>query len=308
MFPPHVLAVHAANMYNGVNLLYRMIGKKGSAFFRTLPHSGVFCEEWSRKGVNMFERFDLTDNERVSAAYEACRIQNLMSRFASAQELGREAEAFQALWSSREDISFGDNQGFYVGRTSVENFWVQGRTAMRQADAQVRRAVGGSDIPGAGDMERHNMMSPLIEVSRDGQTAKGMWYCPGVRTRTEADGHTHLTWHYVRYGVDFILEAEQWRLWHVFEGSEFAFEMGHGYIPGTGMKPVPDATVYAPNPAVAGLPLGRQMLPERDLSVKTYSIEYGWSPYPAVPVPYDTFENTFSYGPEPWKAIKEAEA
>lgn len=248
----------------------------------------------------MIQHFDLTDDERVSAAYDAYLVQNLMARFVTAQELGREAEQFDELWSRREDISFGDNGGFYVGRESVKRFWVQGRTAKRQADRALHRAVGAGDRPGAGDMERRNLMSPLVEVARDGQSAKAMWYCPGVSARTEPDGHTHLMWHYVRYGVDFLLEDGHWRLWHVFEGSEFAFEMGKSYIPATGMDPLPDATVYEPNPAAAGLPLGREVLPEHDISAQVYSIKYGWSPYPAVPVPYETFAETFTYGPEPF--------
>ena len=66
------------------------------------------------------------------------------------------------------------------------------------------------------------------------------------------------------------------------------------------MDPLPDATVYAPDPAVSGLPLGREVLPEHDVARQVYSIKYGWSAYPAVPVPYETFDETFTYGPEPF--------
>ena len=250
----------------------------------------------------MIQHFDLSEDERVSAAWDAYLCQNLMARFVTSQELGLEREMFELLWAHRTDISYGDNAGFMVGRDSVKRLWVDGREAMRRAD-QVLAAKLHPDTPsppGAGAMERHNLMSPLVEVARDGKSAKGMWYCPGVRTQTEADGHPHLTWHYVRYGADFISEDGQWRIWHLFEGSEFAFEMGHSYIPATGMNPLPDATAYPQAPETAGLPLGREIFPARDIQVKTYSIAYGWSPYPAVPVPYETFDETFTYGPEPF--------
>ena len=95
-------------------------------------------------------------------------------------------------------------------------------------------------------------------------------------------------------------ESGQGRIWHLFVGSQLPFEMDHGCCPATGMKPLPDATVYEQNPLTVELPLGSEMLPPKDVPVKVYSIDYGWSAYPAVPVPYETFAETFSYGPEPF--------
>ena len=251
----------------------------------------------------MIPHFDLTPAERASAAWDAYLCQNLLARFTYAQEQGLEEESFDLLWSARQDISLGGNEGFWVGRESVRNAWVRGRQAVRRADLAILRASDPALAAGAGSMNRVNLMSPLVEVARDGKTAKGMWYCPGVSTRSEIDGKMHLCWHYVRYGVDFILEEDGWKLWHVFAGSEFRFEMGHAYIPATGMKPLPDATVYAQNPATAGLPLGRTKMPAYDLPVRVYSIDYGWSAYPAEPIPYESFETTYSYGPEPFLAM-----
>ena len=173
----------------------------------------------------------------------------------------------------------------------------------RQADAEILRVSRPEAGPGDGSMDRVNLMSPLVEVARDGETAKAMWYCPGVSARSEADGKMHLCWHYIRYAADFIREEGKWRLWHVFAGSEFRFEMGHAYIPATGMKPLPDATEYPQNPDTAHLPLGRTKMPPYDLSMQVYSIDYGWSAYPAEPIPYERFEDTFTYGPEPFLAM-----
>jgi hypothetical protein len=249
----------------------------------------------------MIPHFNLTDAERASAAWDAYLCQNLMARFTQAQELGQERAQFDALWANRPDISLGENEGFWVGRDSVYNAWVQSREDTRQADRNLLQAVDQNVTElGAGSLERVNLMSPLIEVARNGETAKGMWYCPGVTTQSEIDGKMHLSWHYIRYGVDFIKEDADWKLWHVFVGSEFQFEMGHAYIPATGMKPLPDATVYVQDPRCQDLPLGRTCKPDYDLSMHLYGIDYGWSPYPMVPVAYETFEETFSYGPEPF--------
>lgn len=250
----------------------------------------------------MIPHFDLSDNERASAAWDAYLCQNLMARFVYYQELGMEETVFDALWSRREDISLGENEGFMVDRKSVYAYWVENRQEIRQANLELLRKTNPDRnlSSGAGSMDRFNLMSPLIEVARDGKTAKGMWYCPGVDTQSEADGQMHLCWHYVRYAVDFIMEDGQWKIWHLFRGSEFRFEMGHAYIPATGMNPLPDATVYTPNPAIAGLPLGRETKRPYDLPIHIYSIDYGWSQYPVTPVPYEHFEETFTYGPEPF--------
>ena len=251
----------------------------------------------------MIPHFDLTPEERASAAWDAYLCQNLMARFTYAREQGLETEWFDDLWSRREDISLGENNGFWIGRESVRRAWAEGRHVVRQADMEIlRRSCPGAE-EGAGSMDRVNLMSPLVEVARDGQTAKGMWYCPGVSTQSEADGKMHLCWHYIRFAVDFILEEGNWRLWHVFAGSEFRFEMGHAYIPATGMKSLPDATVYEQNPDTTGLPLGRTQMPPYDLAMQVYSIDYGWSAYPAEPIPYERFSETFTYGPEPFLAM-----
>lgn len=256
----------------------------------------------------MIPHYDLTAEERASAAWDAYLCQNLMARYTYAREQGLEKESFEQLWSSREDISLGENNGFWAGRDSVKNAWITGRQDAAQADLAILRASNPDLSLGAGSMDRVNLMSPLIEVARDGQTAKGMWYCPGVSTRMEIDGQMHLCWHYIRYAVDFVLETEGWRLWHVFAGSEFRFEPGHAYIPAAGMKPLPDATVYEQNPATVGFPLGRTRMPEYDLPVRAYSIDYGWSAWPPEPIPYEAFETTFSYGPEPFVAMSGREA
>lgn len=252
----------------------------------------------------MIPYIPLSDEARVSAAWDAYLCQNLMARFVHAQELAQEEAQFDQIWSRREDISYGDNDGFLTGRASVKRRWVEGRNAVRMADMALLHRICPQrtevDDLGAGSMERHNLMSPLVEVARDGKTAKGMWYCPGVNTQTEADGRIHLDWHYVRYGVDFIQEDGQWRIWHLFVGTEFRFEPGLGYVPGAGTDPLPGKTEYPQNPLTAGMPLGREVLPEYDLPIHVYSIKYGWSPYPAVPVPYETFDETFTYGPEPF--------
>ncbi len=70
------------------------------------------------------------------------------------------------------------------------------------------------DNPGnsVGRMNLHSMLTPIIEVAEDGKTAKGVWdsWGPGVR-----DGNSDNIWGWVKYGVDFIKEDGEWKIWHM---------------------------------------------------------------------------------------------
>ena len=87
----------------------------------------------------MIPHFDLTPEERASAAWDAYLCQNLMARFTDAREQGMERDWFHELWSRREDISLGENSGFWIGRESVRRAWAEGRDAVRRADREVLR-------------------------------------------------------------------------------------------------------------------------------------------------------------------------
>ena len=102
----------------------------------------------------MIPHFDLSPEERASAAWEAYLCQNLMARFTFAQEQGMEAEWFDELWSGREDISLGENSGFWIGRESVRRAWAEGRDAVRRADREVLRR-SCPEAPGAGEARGH---------------------------------------------------------------------------------------------------------------------------------------------------------
>jgi len=83
----------------------------------------------------------------------------------------------------------------------------------------------------------HTLTTPVIEVAGDGLTAQGVWISPGVET--VPGGHTapaqledgvwvsaeeqidladqgfRATWAWVRYGVDFVVEDGEWRIWRL---------------------------------------------------------------------------------------------
>lgn len=75
--------------------------------------------------------------------------------------------------------------------------------------------VGHTRAPGdrIGGLTFHTLTTPVIEVARDGKTAKGIWMSPGVETHT-IEGKLKPYWSWCKYGIDFVKEDGEWKFWH----------------------------------------------------------------------------------------------
>ncbi len=166
-----------------------------------------------------------------------------------------------------------------------------------------------------GKLIYHFLASPIIEVAADGKTAKGMWLRSGLEsglTSPEAakgapdfmyektvtvDGkkvwmHTV----YAKYGVDFIKQDGQWKIWHFhcFEVARAPF--GMGWIPFAAAaqdSPFADDLMYF---GEDGKPV---MMPRPDgpatIRHTPYRTDKGQTLDLKPPVPYRTFAETFAY-------------
>lgn len=65
------------------------------------------------------------------------------------------------------------------------------------------------DQPGA--LHMHTMFSPVIEVAADGKTAMGTWDAFGPDIASPEKTY----WLQNKYGVDFIKEDGEWKIWHL---------------------------------------------------------------------------------------------
>ena len=231
----------------------------------------------------LIQHLSRTEAQTVAAAWAASQCQNTMARFTNTREAGMTAEQFQALWADRDDISYGQNGGFWVGRASVYRACVTGPEAARKADGDILRRSVPQAEDGAGTLHRTNLMSPLVEVALDGQTAKGMWYCPGVITALEADGKNHLQWNIQRLAADFVLEDEAWKIWHMQVLTDFVTPAGEDFDPALG------AAIYP-----AGLGIDKTPTEPGELYA-WYSQDRPARLTPRMPEPYETFADTFSY-------------
>ena len=211
-----------------------------------------------------------TDEQRIRRVWDVIEIKNLMARQMYFESYGLFADALDQLWvrlpDNQKTASYGSNTGYLSGMQAI-------------------RAAFRDRAQAAGTMRMHQLASPFIEISADGETAQGLWYSPGQVT--ESDGEcVDALWSYGRYGADFVKEDGVWRIWHLFFGVDLEFPAGSRAVD----TPLP--TRFSPNEEVA------------------YTSRYNHTLYPPIPAPYTHFcdPEIVSNGPEGNPAWKEGKA
>lgn len=202
---------------------------------------------------------------------------------------------WQEFWCAPEaEPTLGVNDGFYQGYEAVGAYY----EAKRRITEAKSRLVGQAypqlagktpeELFGIGQMTVQNLTCQVIEVARDGRTAKGLWYYTTIDLDLAPSG-PEARWYWGRMGIDFRLEDGQWKIWHLMDALDFDGLMGTDWN-----NPEPVRPPLPEYQAVAEL-----KLPEPNVKRKNHEKFYRLRPvvpFPAVPKPYDTFADTFSYG------------
>lgn len=233
---------------------------------------------------------------QMKQAWASYQCQKLFNKHAAMCSSGNRDEEFHTLWSERQDICIGQNDGFWVGRDSVYNAYVTAyENALKKSQQEVLKATGNQFPLKAGSMILHAVSTPLIEVAADLKTAKGMFYSPGYVTTIEAEGKPYARWEMERYAVDFVFE-DGWKIWHLFIGVDYTCDVGD--------RPYQQSPVPSYNralPLLEGVGFDTAFIPPYDIAVPgLYSSALGWCGYPPEPEAYESFSETFSYGHEPF--------
>lgn len=194
-------------------------------------------------------------------------IKNLMSRYAHFHAAGQydaEADLFaQKTPGAKIDLL---GWGVYEGIEGIRRF------------ANVYKFLEGG-LPG--QLHMHPLTTPVIEVAGDGKTAKGVWICPGLNTVPIPGEKMQAFWSWCKYGVDFVKEDNNWRLWHV-------------YVAGILMTPYEKSWVEAP-PAPPP-PMEGELRPDRPSPhLWMYSPSAITEYDPVLPEPYETWDDSMSY-------------
>ncbi len=180
------------------------------------------------------------------------------------------------LWVSdpayRSTASFGRNTGYYVGMEAIRSYYVE------------KHAADLGD--GVGSMNAHPISTGLVELAGDSKTAKGLWYSIGQDTTPNGDGTALALWKTGKVAIDFVKEADGWKIWHIVEAADCTGEAGADY---SAQSPYVD---YATDPVA--VEFGTPTLP-----MITHDVTFNWwDNYPAPPQPYETWSDSISYGPE----------
>ena len=208
---------------------------------------------------------DYTPEEQLEAVLAKDEVMNIMGLRNYYYLCGDIPAVLEHLWVQEEEnrrtASFGSNFGFYIGWDEILRF--------------VRESWAGLDI----GTESQSVNTPLIHVAFDRKTARGLWYSDGFVS--DRRGNTDIIAQKV--AVDFILEGDQWKIWHLVYGSDLV-----------------DALHSDPIQGDYGM-LGRlkEWFGSPTVACTTHDPAYNWNDnYPPEPEPYETFDPRNSYAPE----------
>lgn len=153
--------------------------------------------------------------EQVVATYEKAQaihdIRNLVGRmnfYFSTYDMKK----MIGLFSKRDDICIAMPWGCYdhnvedpLGRLFLQDYG-------DRSDPATYEALRGCNFMMALDSE-------MIRIADDGETAHCMWQSEGIETygynifRRDQAGDRY--WLYIKYGIDFIKEDGEWKIWHL---------------------------------------------------------------------------------------------
>ena len=199
----------------------------------------------------------------------------------------RWSDMWENLWCKMApEPSLALNEGKYVGYEAVKSYLVDYQEALVKKADEVMRAKypeladkTKEETWGVGSNSVMNNDTCILELADDGQTAKGIWYSKGELTEVTDNG-PEAYWRFGRYGVDFIKEDGQWKIWHEQIFTDVITPAG---------KPFKQS----PYPRVSSIEQPAFTVAEEQF--KALAADVQTQCLPKMPMPYDTFANTFSY-------------
>lgn len=218
-----------------------------------------------------------TTEETMLRVWDVEEIKKLMGKRVYYIANEWRAKELEDLWVRDPELqktaSFGRNTGYYVGMDAIRAYYVEKHAA----------EMG----EGLGYLSNHPASTGLVREAEDGKTAKGMWYSIAQETRPNGDGTALALWMPEKIGVDFVKEADgQWRIWHIMIANDLVCEAG------TDNEKDPVYVDYGTDPVAVefGTPTIQKLVHDQTFN--------WWDNYPPMPVPYETWSDDISYGPE----------
>jgi hypothetical protein len=242
------------------------------------------------------KRPEISTAERALAMLE---VQNVMSKHSYYHAANKHRAEIEDIWV-KTDGKYADSATFtnpyfimkgmdIIIENYVEDDYQRQLKSLEDISKKHPEIKNVKENIGAGyEWALHAQTTPVIEIAGDGKTAKGIWYSPGVGLGTGTysrinNGSAHVSGilFYEKYGVDFVKEDGEWKIWHIQMYYDFTPMMGADWTSYENYEdiemPVPEGC--SPNP----------------ISYRPWSPTRVPSIQPAFPEKYYTFEETFSY-------------
>lgn len=239
------------------------------------------------------------------------QCQNLISKHNYYHGVGKHIEELLTIWVKEDGeyaktATWTNPNGVWEGLDLIKVFYGNPNTKDPSQTLKEMNKNEPND-PGTGGWGIHMNTTPVIEVAADGKSARGIWYSPGVvmsyTGEKDKDGNdlAQGTWFWEKYGVDFVNEGGEWKIWHLQTYYDFTPPVG------SESKWTNPATIQSPMMAEkpddseekeeASAIMGNLPAPSRP-NPRPYE---QWSPArvneirPEIPEAYYTFSETFNF-------------
>ncbi|MDR2355513.1 MAG: hypothetical protein LBE16_04885 [Clostridiales Family XIII bacterium] len=161
----------------------------------------------------------LSLRERIEHAAASQAVENVKARHTYLHGRADATGEWSTIWSRRPDCSwahaFGRMRGFeqvwYGSVTCYDAMAFENWLAMYKKYPE----VGGKDPRPLMEASVHTLVTDIIEVAADGQSARASYITPGViHSVLTPMGKKYCNVLWERYGSDFVLENGEWKYLH----------------------------------------------------------------------------------------------
>ena len=235
-----------------------------------------------------------TVDERIRRVWDIEEIKDLMCRrafyYANNDRRGELVNCWVGEPKHLKTASFGSNWGYYVGMDEISSWYVvqhdqQMKDALKAIHAKHPEIEETLANQGWGCHYFSPMSTPMVILSGDGETAKGMWYCIGNESVWSGEDEADCWWMNGRVAADFVKEDGQWKIWHLVISNDLAVRAGEN---ADDLPTKPEPGTYKPE-----LDFG-----EPTIKMVTHNMAMNWSDnYPQLPNPYYRYDAEEGYGP-----------
>ena len=192
-------------------------------------------------------------------------IQNLMGRYTYALLLKQEKDIFDIYWcQNAEAPCLGLNSGYYKGYGAIQSYYearhqknlLRTRLIMQDFSSQTE-GKSADELYGCGVLDHKPLGNQVIEIAGDGRTAKGFWYVVGKEDEYGESGPLSY-WTFGMFGVDFVWEDGQWRIWHLTYVEDIHTPCGESWAAAPKKREPTLITALLPTSGCRSLPFQRR--------------------------------------------------